>query len=224
MLNFTNVINQKLLIALSDQSLRCSLIDQVDSILLDNAKEVYTGVRTLRYILREKPDVAIIDYSFNDLDIFEIVKEVRQKKIKTKFIIVFKDVEYKDFFKVNSLNIHGCLCFNNAPGTFLACLETVVNDGIYVCDNIRKLHIQEGPLQNLKNLTTIEMSILTLVGLYQNASKISEKLHNSTASIEKHCSNIIAKLKLKEDKPSGLRQWAIKNREIIQILALQRVS
>ena len=69
-------------------------------------------------------------------------------------------------------------------------------------------------IKKLKLLTPSEITILKLAAQQLTNQEIAEKLSVSIRTIEKHRSNIIAKLRL-ENGTNSLSTWAVNNKNII---------
>lgn len=213
----------KFVIGLKDPYLLENLSKTLNNNFNTEVKTLNKGVKMLRYILREQPQVAIIDYSFDDVDFIEIEREIRNKNITTKLIVLFSQATFAKFLKIKSLNISGCLSVDNAPSALVTCVKTVLMGNEYLCDQMEKIAIEDNSLANLELLSVAELTVLTLVPVYNNSNKIAAKLKTSVRTIEKHRSNIIKKLDLRE-KEISLSKWALEQQGVIQTLTLQKVS
>jgi DNA-binding NarL/FixJ family response regulator len=162
-----------------------------------------SGVRALRYILKEKPQIAVLQSQFEDISAFEIIRETRAKASK--------------------MDIAGCIYAGEVLDNLLICLNTVLEGDVFVSKGIKQAKNKDTSLDLLVTLSNTEMKVLTLISIYRKSSKISEKLGVSIRTIEKHRSNIIKKLKINCTVYS-LPNWAEKNKELIQALALQNFS
>lgn len=188
-------------------------------------KQFTLGVKALRYILRERPKVAVLQSQFDDISAFEIIKEARAKDIDIKFIVIFPKSEHRQFLIASKMNIAGCIHASEVLTDILICLNTVLQGEIFLSKGIKKTKTKakNTSLDLITTLSKTEMKVLTLISIYRKSSKISDKLDISIRTIEKHRSNIIKKLRINSTADS-LPNWVDKNKEVIQSLAIQSLS
>ncbi len=186
-------------------------------------KQFMQGVKALRYILREAPDVAVLQSQFDDISAFEIINETRAKGIDVKFIVIFPSTNHKEFLLASKMNLAGSIYAGEVLENLLICFNTVIEGDVFVSKKMSISKATDSSVYLLDTLSNSEMKILTLISIYQKSSKISSKLDISIRTIEKHRSNIIKKLDI-NIKEQTLYDWVHKNKEIIQSLALNDVT
>ncbi|MGK0386417.1 MAG: two-component system nitrate/nitrite response regulator NarL [Patiriisocius sp.] len=197
--------------------------NEISLIQCDIQKEITSGIKALRYILREQPKLAILDSKFNDICVFEIIKEIKCRGIKTKCVVLFKEENYNNLLIANSLQVDGCVSIKDSFQDISPAILTVLRGKMFISSKLKDLEVVDDSLGKLDDLTQTEITILALIGIYKTSTKISEKLITSVRTVEKHRSNIIKKLQL-QHKPYTLNCWAIKHQDVIQSFALQRIS
>ena len=186
-------------------------------------KQFMQGVKALRYILREAPDVAVLQSQFDDISAFEIINETRAKGIDVKFIVIFPSTNHKEILLASKMNLAGSIYAGEVLENLLICFNTVIEGDVFVSKKMSISKATDSSVYLLDTLSNSEMKILTLISIYQKSSKISSKLDISIRTIEKHRSNIIKKLDI-NIKEQTLYDWVHKNKEIIQSLALNDVT
>lgn len=189
----------------------------------DIQKEIKTGIKALRFILREQPDIAVLDTNFEDISVFEIVKEIKNKKIRTKCVLLFNDEDRNNMLIASSLQVDACVYTKHSLVDLVPAIKAAHRGVLFVSNELKEIKLIDASLEKLEELTQTEITILALIGIYKTSTKISEKLMTSVRTVEKHRSNIIKKLQLKKESFS-LSYWAVKHQDIIHSFALQRVS
>lgn len=174
------------------------------------------GLQALELILKEKPKLAFLDIDMPFLTGLEVIKTAKEKQVDTKFIILsfHKDADY--VAQAKQLQIQGYLLKEDSFFEIERCIETVINGGTYFSasfdDTVLKGASNE--LQKLQLLTPSERTILKLIAQQTSTNVIAETLCVSVRTIEKHRSNIIAKLNI-DNTPNALTYWALVNKNVI---------
>ncbi len=171
----------------------------------NNGKEAYN------LIVKEKPDIAILDIQMPYMTGLDIAKECKINNIKTKIILITFHKEKKLFQKANELNIFGYILKEFAIEEIETCIKSV-SDGIpYFSPKIRDL-LENNPYKEsyLNKLTPSEKKILKLIAKDKTNKEIASLLFISHRTVEKHRSNIISKLDL-EQRTNSLLIWAKDN-------------
>ncbi len=171
----------------------------------NNGKEAYD------LIVKESPDIAILDIQMPFMTGLEVAKKCKINKIKTRIILITFHKEKMLFQKANELNIFGYILKEFAIEEIETCLKSV-NDGVpYFSPKIKEL-LGISPYDDsyLNNLTPSEKKILKLIAKDKTNKEIASVLFISHRTVEKHRSNIISKLNL-EHKTNSLLLWAKDN-------------
>ncbi len=198
----------------SSTHIELSLIEKEYSI----TKKDCSGVKALRYILREKPDLCILRSCYNDLSGLEIVKEALRKKSKCKFILVFNKVNEIDVVMATKLNISGCISCNDSIAESLKCLDKVHNNERYFSKEISK-KIDREQFKNYTTFTDFQIKIIAYIGFYNNPERLAKKLNSPIITVNREVDLIKTKLNLKANEP--LHLWAAKNTSLIESLVLK---
>nr|WP_025743929.1 response regulator transcription factor [Aquimarina pacifica] len=170
------------------------------------------GLSAYNAIIKEKPDIAILDIEMPNLTGLEIAKKCKRHSVKTKVILITLHREKKFFEQAVSYNIHGYLLKEFALSEIEACLESVSKGHAYFSDKIFKRFTNVVEEDNsIEKLTPSEVKILRRIAEEMTSSEIAEYLSISVRTVEKHRANIIRKLGL-EQKPNTLLIWSQKNK------------
>lgn len=169
------------------------------------------GEEAYNLIVKENPDIAILDIQMPFMTGLEVAKKCKINKIKTRIILITFHKEKMLFQKANELNIFGYILKEFAIEEIEICIKSV-NDGVpYFSPKIKGL-LGINPYDDsyLNNLTPSEKKILKLIAKDKTNKEIASILFISHRTVEKHRSNIISKLNL-EHKTNSLLLWAKDN-------------
>ncbi len=171
----------------------------------NNGKEAYD------LIIKEKPDIAILDIQMPFMTGLDVAKECKLNNIKTKIILITFHKEKVLFQKANELNIFGYILKEFAIEEIETCIKSVTEGVPYFSPKIKDL-LGINPYKDsyFNNLTPSEKKILKLIAKDKTNKEIASLLFISYRTVEKHRSNIISKLEL-EHKTNSLLKWAKDN-------------
>ena len=175
------------------------------------------GIEALEQILRLDPTIALLDIDMPLLNGFEVVKTAKEKESKTKFIMFSYHREAEFIVQAKSLQIDGYLLKEDSFSEIERCMDMVLNGKEFISTafNSNMLKNVSEDLVKLNWLTASEMTILKLIAQQETNSQIADTLCVSKRTIEKHRSNIIAKLLVKKKGSNSLSYWAITNKASI---------
>lgn len=171
----------------------------------NNGKEAYN------LIVKEKPDIAILDIQMPFMTGLDVAKECKINNIETKIILITFHKEKVLFQKATELNIFGYILKEFAIEEIETCIKSVTNGIPYFSPKIKDL-LGINPYKDsyFNNLTPSEKKILKLIAKDKTNKEIASLLFISHRTVEKHRSNIISKLNL-EHKTNTLLKWAKDN-------------
>ena len=177
------------------------------------------GAQALEEITKNHPSIAILDEEMPLLNGLEVIKKCKEDKLNTKFIILTSHKEKAFVYKAQKLNISGYLLKDEPFIEIHKALQSVYK-GIHYFSTVFSHIIDKEiapQLQKLKLLSPSERIIVRLISQGNSSKDISEMLSLSIRTVDKHRSNIITKLGIKDDKneTSSLTQWAKENSAFI---------
>ncbi|BFP42037.1 response regulator transcription factor [Muricauda sp. SCSIO 64092] len=177
------------------------------------------GMNALKLILQYRPTLALIDIDMPFLSGFEVVKMAKEKGIPTNFIVLSFHKEVSYLCQAKALQINGYLLKEDSFFEIERCIHAVAKNQTYFSPSLDSLtlHSANDELKKLTLLTSSEVTILKLVAKQASNINIADHLCVSVRTVEKHRSNIIAKLAL-ENSTNTLTHWAITNQKVIQEL------
>lgn len=183
--------------------------------------EAADGKKALELILNEKPDIAVLDMSMPEKTGLQVLREMKDKKSKTKVIFLTMFKEEDIFDEAMSLGIEGYVLKESAENDIVECINQVIKNNYYISplisnllvkrrNKINDLDIQKPTLQYL---TPTEKRILKLISENKTSKEISEELFISYRTIENHRTNISNKLNLHGSH--SLVKFAIENKSLL---------
>ena len=174
------------------------------------------GIEALEQILRHDPTIALLDIDMPLLNGFEVVKTAKEKGSKTKFVMFSYHREIEFVVQAKSLQIDGYLLKEDSFSEIERCIGMVLNGNEFISSafNSSILKNVSEDMEKLNWLTASEMIILKLIAQQETNGQIADTLSVSKRTVEKHRSNIIAKIWIKKGSTS-LSSWAITNKATI---------
>lgn len=184
--------------------------------VLGSAKD---GAVALQMIVDFQPDLAILDIDMPYFSGFSIAEECKKRGFNTKVILLSYHKESEFIAQAKALHISGYLLKEDTSLEIMHCIHSVMNGESYFSKSIGSASLQfaNDNMQKLANLSPSEKKILKLVALSLSSHEIADRLYVSERTIEKHRSNIIAKLGL-AGQSHGLSIWAVEQKSIINSL------
>lgn len=179
--------------------------------------EAADGVEAYALVVKEKPDILLMDISMPPGESGLIACEkITQDFPKTKVIILtmFAESEYL-FFTLRG-GASGYVLKTASPGELVCAIKTVYAGGTYVhpkmTDALARQLISPDAEHDYsyKQLTTRELEILQLLAKGYTNKEVSEKIFLSVKTIEAHRSKLYAKLGFKTR--SELVAYALKHK------------
>ncbi len=174
------------------------------------------GMKALELIITLQPTVAILDIDMPLLSGFEVVKMAKDKGMTTKFILLslHKNVDF--LMQAQALKIDGYLLKEDDFLEIEKGILAVAEGGSYFSKSFKRevVNTASEALKKLQTLTPSERTILKLIAQETSTAQIAKDLFISERTVEKHRSNIIAKLGLKT-QTNSLIKWAVANRTAI---------
>jgi len=183
--------------------------------------EAADGKKALDLILNEKPYIAILDMSMPEKTGLQVLREMKERKCKSKVIFLTMFREEDIFDEAMNLGIDGYVLKESAENDIVECINQVAKNNYYISPIISNLLVKrknktedlERQSPSLLNLTVMERRILKLISQNKTSREISEELFISPKTIDNHRTNMSNKLNL--HGTHSLVKFAIENKSII---------
>lgn len=160
--------------------------------------ECADGVSALELVSQHRPDVLIVDLRIPRLDGLEVTRRVVQKFPSTKVVVL--SMYSSDSYVASALR-HGALAYvlkNSDIKDLNKAIDSVLSGVCYLSSGLAtRVNRDLIPDDRYELLTTREREILQHVAEGKTAAAISELLNISIRTVEKHRSNLMQKLKVK---------------------------
>ena len=172
------------------------------------------GQSAYNYIVREHPDIAILDVEMPILSGIEIAKQCQRSKLPVKIILITLHKEVELYLQAKKFNIYGYLLKEFALEEIERCLNSVAEGVPFFSDKIKDLMgFTDESSKILKGLSLTERRILKLIAQHKTTKEIGHLLFISPRTVEKYRSKAITKLNLSR-KTGSLLIWVQKNRHL----------
>ena len=184
--------------------------------LLQSAEDIHVigeageGREILQSILRDKPDVAILDITMSGLDGFEVFEQIKKSDLPTKVIFLTMHNDPLTARKALLSKASGYVVKDNAFEDLLYAIRAVAGGGKFISPSISDRIMDINPVKGSKHavLTEREREILTLIASGLTNKKIADQLSISIKTVETHRARILQKLDM--HSTTELVKYAIK--------------
>lgn len=169
-------------------------------------------------IIRERPDLAIIDLSLKEGDGLDLVASIIKTLPHLKILVVSAHDESLFAHRVLAAGARGYINKQEAPEKLIVGIQTLLRDEFYfsqaVTKNLIRGKLGRNPspnLEGIESLTNRELQVFELIGNGQCTRDIADALYLSTKTIERHKENIKQKLHINHSTQlvQHATQWVI---------------
>ena len=166
--------------------------------------EAGNGQTALELIENHQPNVAVLDIDMPEMDGFEVVRQLRRKKINIEIVFLTMHHEEELFQAAMDLGVKGYVLKDSAISDIVTAIKSVAKGRPFLSLALTALLLnrrrrtveleQEKP--GLHLLTLTEKRILKFIAENKTSKEIGEELFVSYRTIESHRANISRKLDL----------------------------
>lgn len=174
--------------------------------------EVGDGIECIEAIDRLRPDVVVLDINMPKMDGISVLREIKDKKLSSKIIILTFYREIDIIQNVVDLGASGYILKEADSSLLIKAINIVTTGERYIQPSIASMLRQHKVLNQQKptdNLTKREMEIIKLLvaGMYNK--EIADKLNISEKTVKNHISSIFKKINVSDRTQAAV--YAIKN-------------
>ncbi len=194
------------------------LLKGLEDLLLEKKIDVIDkatdGQSALNFIIKNEPDIAILDVEMPLKTGVEIAKHCKKCNLKTKIILITLHKEMNLYLMAKKYGVYGYILKEFALEEIESCIKSVSNNIPYFSKNLQKhIGFTEENDSILKNISPSEKRILKLISQHKTNKEIGRILFISHRTVEKYRSKIILKLDLSRET-GALLTWVQKNRHL----------
>lgn len=166
--------------------------------------EAENGAIALDLIIKEKPQMAILDIEMPKMTGFDVAKQVHQQSLSVNVVFLTMLKDEAIFNKAMDIGVKGYVLKENTVSEILRCVDTVSSGKYYLSPDISDFLIRRNtnmmsPASDSKGidqLTAAEKGILDQVAEMKTNQEIAESLTISIKTVQNHRNNICNKLGL----------------------------
>lgn len=170
------------------------------------------GVVALRFIVNERPDIAVLDLNLPDMFTLEIVRRIREAKIPTKVVVLSMRRDRKTVVEALRSGVNAFLLKSAPASELLEAFEQILDGGIYVSPQLELSKIfsagnKASPDDPLQALSAREYQVFTLLVDGIRAKEIAARLELSPKTVDTYRASLMRKLDIHD--VAGLVKFAI---------------
>ena len=167
--------------------------------------EAKNGRQALELIEANQPDVAVLDVDMPEMGGFELVRELRGRKIEIEIVFLTMHSEEEIFQTAMNLNVGGYVLKDDATIEIVAAVKAVAASKSFISPSLSSLllnrHRRAEELKSdkpeLSLLTPTERRVLRMIAEDKTSREIGDELFVSHRTIDTHRLNISRKLNLR---------------------------
>ncbi|MCH7764171.1 MAG: response regulator transcription factor [Candidatus Marinimicrobia bacterium] len=193
-----------------------SLINKEDDITI--VGEADDGRQAIKLCREKKPNIIVMDLAMPHLNGIETTQIVKKECPKTNIIILSMYSEEEYIFKAIDAGASGYLTKKNAAEDLIKAIRAVRDGKTFFSPEVSKTVMNSYHLMMKKygtldevseknKLTSRELEVLQLIAEGYTSKKISEKLHISTNTVQRHREKIMRKTGI--HNVAGLTRYAL---------------
>lgn len=159
------------------------------------------AAQALAAVLKEKPDLALVDLTLPDKGGIELIKDLKAVEPKLRMLVVSMHDEALYAERALRAGAAGYIMKVEGGRKLLAAIRRVLAGEIYVSEAIASRILRgvsgqpaDAARSQVEDLSDRELEVFRLFGAGISTRKIGERLHLSAKTIEAHRSNIKTKL------------------------------
>jgi DNA-binding NarL/FixJ family response regulator len=164
--------------------------------LLQVLGEADNGEAALAGIVELQPDVVVLDINMPPPDGLAVAQQLRQKQLPVEIIFMTMHKGEALLNEAVELGVKGFIVKEAAVNEIVGCIKAVAAGQSFFSPALTAQLVTKRQASPLKNLTTSELRVLTLVGEAKTNKEIADEMFISVRTVEHHRSNICAKLGL----------------------------
>lgn len=160
----------------------------------DQIQEASNIDEAMKILSIDTPDIALVDVNLNGKNGLDLIEEVNNKNLSTKFVVFTSSSRRGDFVRAKALNVEGYILKDSNVEDILYAIKAVGRGRkFYDTDVIQEAQPTERN-KLLESLTDREKEIFIEIGKGLSNAQIAEKLYITENTVKKHISSLLSKL------------------------------
>ncbi len=160
------------------------------------------------------PDVLLLDINMPGKNGIETLKEIKNKKMPVKILILTVHNEVDYLIKAIDIGIDGYLLKNSNSAELKKAIELVMQEDVYIQPDLipalnSKLIIKNNNREKIESLTKRELEVLIFLASGMFNKEIAEKMNISERTVKNHVFSIFKKIDVSDRTQAAV--FAIKN-------------
>ncbi len=160
------------------------------------------------------PDVLLLDINMPGKNGIETLKEIKNKKMPVKILILTVHNEVDYLIKAIDIGIDGYLLKNSNSAELKKAIELVMQGDVYIQPDLipalnSKLIIKNNNREKIESLTKRELEVLIFLASGMFNKEIAEKMNISERTVKNHVFSIFKKIDVSDRTQAAV--FAIKN-------------
>lgn len=181
-------------------------------------EEASDGVECVEKIGTAKPDVLLLDINMPRMNGLEVLAKLKEKKIKTKVLVLTVHNEIDYLLKAVEIGINGYLLKDSESSELKKAIVSVVDGENYIQPSLipslnAKMIQRDNDKDKIEDLTRRELEVLKLLATGNYNKEIAEELGISERTVKNHVSNIFKKIEVTDRTQAAV--FAIRNNLIM---------
>lgn len=176
--------------------------------------EACDGVDCIQKLETVSPDVLLLDINMPNMNGLEVLKKLKEKRIKVKVLVltVHNEVEY--LLKAVDIGVNGYMLKDSESSELKKAILTVVGGEDYIQPSLipvlnAKMIDRDKDSEKIENLTKRELEVLKLLAFGMYNKEVAERLGISERTVKNHVSNIFKKISVTDRTQAAV--FAIRN-------------
>lgn len=180
----------------------CAILALDDTV--ESAMEASNVADAVRLIAQTHPELAIVDLKLGAECGLDIIRQVQEKDIPCKFLVLTSSANPHDFKQAEALGIAGYVLKEALPEELLHAIRLILKGRKYYDPMIMDMVAEDYWDSTADELTPREREVLAALGEGLKNTEIAKKLYITEYTVKKHVSQILEKLCLRDRTQAAL--------------------
>ena len=167
----------------------------------------------MQVLEREKPQVLVVDYNFQDFITIDDLAKVQKVSSNTQMLVISSDSNKQNIFKALETGVNGYVTKECSQEEIVGAIYATAKGEKFFCNKVLDLILEKHLSKEEEaclatELTVREIEVVKLIARGHSAKKIANELHLSHHTVYTHRKNVMKKLAL--SSTADLMLYAVK--------------